>query len=350
MSLAGLVACCGAGIIAGLFSSGLSGLLYKTEDWFQKLPIHWMWWCTLGGLAVGLGGYFQPRALGVGYDVIEDLLQGHVVLQAALALLVVKSLIWVVSLASGTSGGVLAPLLMMGCGLGVVEAQFFPEVFRSIYPMISMAAVMGGMMRAPFTAVMFTLELTHNLDSLVPAMTATIFAYAVTVLVMKRSILTEKIARRGFHVFREYVVDPLEITEVAEVMTRDVISVPMGLPLDQVVTRFFNGKAKHRGYPVLDEQGRVQGMITASDILKYRLGEKVTQTAVVTVESHESCRVAAERMAFHGVGRLPVVERQPKGYCLVGIVTRSDLLKPRLIHHEAEAKRERFFTPGVGPA
>jgi len=354
MQISGLLACCGVGLIAGVFSAATSSLLYKMEDAFHRLPIHWMWWCVLGGLFVGLGGYFQPRALGVGYDVIEELLSGHVLLQAALALLAVKSLIWVISLASGTSGGVLAPLLMMGCGLGVVEAQFLPESFRLLYPLVSMAAVMGGMMRAPFTAVIFALELTHNVDALVPLLTATIFSYATTVVLMKRSILTEKVARRGYDIFREYGVDPLETTRVDEVMTKTVISISSELSLEEVKSNYFNGYLKFRGYPVIDGSGSLRGIITASDVLTNRLqgssvGEFTGKSAgdlandqVVSVLPHESCREAAERMAAFGIGRLPVVSAQNSRE-MIGIISRSDLLKPRLDQHELEMKRERIF-------
>ena len=350
VNLLGLLACCVVGVIAGVFSTATSTLLYKTEDAFHRLPCHWMWWCVIGGLFVGLGGYFQPRALGVGYDVIEQLLRGEILAKAAFALLAVKSLIWVVSLASGTSGGVLAPLLMMGCGLGVVESLFLPQSFKILYPLISMAAVMGGMMRAPFTAVMFALELTHNVDALVPVLTATIVSYTVTVIVMKRSILTEKVARRGYDIFREYGVDPLETVRVEEVMTAGVATIPASLPLPKVVATFFSGKLKFRGYPVVDEEGALRGILTASDILGERLKDasqnecagELAQERIITAYPHDSCREAAEKMASFGIGRLPVVSvDNPQR--LLGIITRSDLLKPRLGHQELEKKRERVL-------
>ena len=348
---AGLLASCAVGIIAGIFSSATSTLLYKVEDAFQRLPFHWMWWCVIGGLVVGIGGYFQPRALGVGYDVIEELLKGDVIVQSALALLTVKSLIWVVSLASGTSGGVLAPLLMMGCGLGVVESLFLPESCKALYPLISMAAVMGGMMRAPFTAVIFTLELTHNVDAMVPVLTATIASYAITVLIMKRSILTEKVARRGYDIFREYGVDPLETVRVQEVMTKNVVTIPVELPIKNVLSMYFSGNQKFRGYPVVDDQGMLQGILTASDLLQNRLhGSFTIEHAgdlackqLITIEPDASCREAAEKMASFNIGRLPVVSAD-KAQRLLGIVTRSDLLKPRLSQHELERKKERIFS------
>lgn len=348
LNVAGLIACCGVGIIAGLFSTATSSLLYKLEDAFHKLPFHWMWWCVIGGLVVGIGGYFQPRALGVGYDVIEELLNGNIVAKAALLLLAVKSFIWVVSLASGTSGGVLAPLLMMGCGLGVIEALVFPESYKVLYPLISMAAVMGGMMRAPFTAVMFALELTHNIDALVPALTATVFSYAVTVIMMKRSILTEKVARRGHDIYREYSVDPLEVMNVGKIMTKTVTTIPADLPIEKMIETFFKGYRKNRGYPVVDAQGNMQGIITISNVLSYEMKESASVSRaidlateqIISIFPHESCRQAAERMTAFGIGRLPVVSADDPQKIL-GIVSRSDLLKPHHDQHTLESQRER---------
>jgi H+/Cl- antiporter ClcA/CBS domain-containing protein len=345
----GIAAACLVGLIAGLFATGTSGLLYKLEDAFQRLPFHWMWWPLIGGLVVGIGGYLQPRALGVGYDVIEDLLKGNIPAQIAMSLLLVKSLIWVVSLASGTSGGVLAPLLMMGCGLGVVESLFLPGDISPIYPLMSMAAVMGGMMRSPFTAVIFAFELTHNVDAVIPTLAATIVSYAVTVLLMKRSILTEKVARRGYDIFREYGVDPLEVTRVSEVMTKNVVTVPINTTLSVLMAECFGGHQKFRGYPVLDPDEKLTGILTASDVLEHRLhpspsdlvSGEIAKSPVVTIYPYESCREAAERMASLNIGRLPVVDPDDPKH-LIGIITRSDLLKPRLKHRESESVRVRI--------
>lgn len=345
----GILAACLVGLIAGVFSTATSSILYKLEDAFHRLPIHWMWWPLIGGLIVGIGGFLQPRALGVGYDVIEDLLNGNIPAQIAMGLLLVKSLIWIISLASGTSGGVLAPLLMMGCGLGVVESIFLPESLKMIYPLISMAAVMGGMMRSPFTAVVFAFELTQNVDSLVPALTATIVSYAVTILLMKRSILTEKVARRGYDVFREYGVDPLEATRVSDVMTKSVTTIAMDTPLSVLMRDFFGGSQKFRGYPVLNLSGNLAGIITASDVLEHRIhansleltAGEIAKTSVVTISLEESCREAAEKMASLNIGRLPVVNADNRNK-LIGIISRSDLLKPRLKHHQSENFRARM--------
>ncbi|HEV7500171.1 MAG TPA: chloride channel protein, partial [Vicinamibacteria bacterium] len=124
----GLLGCVVAGLLAGALSALLTLAVYAAEDAFLKLPIHWMWWPALGGLVIGIGGLVFPEALGVGYDTIGRLLQGDVSRHLILGILIVKALIWSVSLGSGTSGGVLAPLLMMGGALGGVEAWVLPDL------------------------------------------------------------------------------------------------------------------------------------------------------------------------------------------------------------------------------
>jgi chloride channel protein, CIC family len=213
-----LVTALGLGVAAGFASGGLTWLVYACEDLFRKLPIHWMWWPLLGGAVVGLGGLLYPRALGVGYDTIHDLLTGRLVGLVLLGLVVTKAVIWAVALGSGTSGGVLAPLLIMGGSLGALEAHWIPSGDPGLWAAISMGAMMGGTMRSPFTAVAFVLELTHDINVLPGLFVACIAAHAVTVLLMKRSILTEKVARRGYHLTREYGVNPLQLLRVRDVM------------------------------------------------------------------------------------------------------------------------------------
>ena len=193
-------------------------LVYLSEDAFHRLPIHWMWWPAIGGLIIGIGGLFEPRALGVGYDVIGAELNGSIGLRPDRRDPVVKTLIWSLSLGSGTSGGVLAPMFMIGGALGALESHVFPPVGPGFWALVALAGVLGGVMRSPFTGVVFALELTHRFDALLPLIIGASAAFAMSVLVLKRSVLTEKIARRGYHLSREYDVDPLEILFVGEVM------------------------------------------------------------------------------------------------------------------------------------
>src|SRR4029077_1548357 len=187
----GLAGCVVAGVLAGALSALLTMAVYAAEDAFLLLPIHWMWWPLFGGLAIGLGGLIFPQALGVGYDTIGALLQGTVPRATILGILLVKSVIWAISLGSGTSGGVLAPLLMMGGALGGLEAMFLPGEGAGFWPLISMGAILGGTMRSPFTSIVFAFELTHDANVFLPLLVGSVIAHAFTVLTLKRSILTE---------------------------------------------------------------------------------------------------------------------------------------------------------------
>jgi H+/Cl- antiporter ClcA len=373
----GLEALLSSGLI-GLLTGGLALFLtlavYTMEDAFHRLPIHWMWWPALGGLVVGIGGYFQPHALGVGYDIIAGLLKGTTqigellhadaahVQHALLALIVVKCCIWSVSLGSGTSGGVLAPLLIMGGALGALAAPFLPGGDVPLWALVSMAAALGGTMRSPLTGAVFALELTHDINTLPALLIASVVAHGFTVLVMKRSILTEKVARRGFHVSREYTVDPLERLSVEEVMTTNVVTIPAAMPARVLLKQYFLGSSrKHQGYPVVDAAGHLLGMITRANLIEDWVAAALAGTDAagqpgtdpiiaydlihrepITAYGWESCRTAAERMAETGVGRLLVVEADDRRR-LIGLVTRSDLLKPRARLVEEERKRERFI-------
>ncbi|MET3465045.1 H+/Cl- antiporter ClcA [Variovorax sp. 1133] len=342
-----MLSCVIAGVLCGALAASLSISLYKVEDWFGKLPVHWMWWPAIGGLAVGIGGYLQPRALGVGYDVIGDLLHNHLALGAVVALLAVKAVIWVISLGSGTSGGVLAPLLMMGAGLGVVLSHVLPGNDPMLWPLVCMAATLGGVMRAPLTATIFAFGLTHDSNALLPLLATSAVAYGFTVLTMRRSILTEKIARRGYHIYREYGIDPLERHSVEEVMTREVRSIDAAMPVKQAMFEYFGEGQAHRAFPVL-RNGAVIGVADRA-----MLAARGTRDPIATVGDAcadvplyfalpgENCRAVATRLARHRLERLPVV-KDAQSFALVGIVARSDLIKPSLAHFDEEEKRERM--------
>lgn len=342
-----MLSCVVAGLLCGMLSASLSISLYKVEDLFGKLPVHWMWWPAIGGLAVGIGGYFEPRALGVGYDVIGDLLHNHLALGVVVALLAVKAVIWVVSLGSGTSGGVLAPLLMMGAGLGVMLSHVLPGNDPMLWPLVCMAATLGGVMRAPLTATIFAFGLTHDSNALLPLLTTSAVAYGFTVLTMRRSILTEKIARRGYHIYREYGIDPLERHSVEEVMTREVRSIDAALPVAQALFEFFGEGQAHRAFPVL-QNGAVIGMADRAMLAAQgtrdpiaTVGDACADVPLYFALPGDNCRSVATRLARHRIERLPVV-KDARSLALVGLVARSDLIKPSLAHFEEEEKRERM--------
>jgi H+/Cl- antiporter ClcA/predicted transcriptional regulator len=356
----GLLGCVAVGLLAGGLSALLTLSVYAAEDAFQHLKIHWMWWPAIGGLAIGLGGLIFPQALGVGYDAIGGLLGGSVTTKVILGVLLVKWFIWAVSLGSGTSGGVLAPLLMMGGALGGLEAMFLPHEGAGFWPLISMGAVLGGTMRSPFTSIVFAFELTHDANVFLPLLVGSVVAHAFTVLTLKRSILTEKVARRGFHLSREYAVDPLEILFVREVMRKKVVALPdTSLLRDMQNSLRADHHQDQRLLPVVNRDGRLVGVFTRRDIrerleregeaaLQHSLGELVRPETVET-NPDEPLRMVVYRMAEKGFTRMPVVDRMTCKF--LGLVSLDDLLKARTRYLDEERRRERplqlrFLLPG----
>ena len=348
---AGLAGCALVGILAGAVSAALTGAVYTAEDAFQRLPIHWMWWPAIGGLFIGLGGLIFPQALGVGYETIGALLQGDVPRVTIAGILIVKSVIWAVSLGSGTSGGVLAPLLMIGGAIGGVGTMFLPNEGAGFWPLISMGAILGGTMRSPFTGIVFAIELTHDLNSLLPLLVANVLAYAFTVLFLKRSILTEKVARRGYHLSREYSVDPLEILFVREVMRTNLVAFGSSQTLAELAAVSRPGhlpRGQHL-YPVVQDRQLV-GVLTRKDIAR-----AISQTpladapvgslargGVVVAYPDEPLRVIVNRMAETGRTRMPVLA-SPKNMEVVGLISLEDLLRARVRNLAEERHRERVL-------
>jgi chloride channel protein, CIC family len=347
-----LLGCVLVGVLAGALSVLLTMSVYAAEDAFQRLPIHWMWWPAIGGLAIGLGGLIFPQALGVGYDTIGALLQGSVTTHVILGVLLVKWFIWAVSLGSGTSGGVLAPLLMMGGALGGLEAMFLPNEGAGFWPLISMGAVLGGTMRSPFTSIAFAFELTHDSNVFLPLLIGSVISHGFTVLTLKRSILTEKVARRGFHLSREYAVDPLEILFVREVMRTTVVVLDASSTVGEMQESLrADHKQSQRLLPVVDANARLVGVLTRKDIreqieqngagaLCRPLGELVRKEAIHAYPD-EPLRLVVYRMAEKGFTRLPVIE--PGTDRFLGLISLDDLLKARGRNLEEERTRERVL-------
>ncbi|MFC5427433.1 chloride channel protein [Paraburkholderia denitrificans] len=342
-----LGSCIIAGLLSGALASGLSVSLYKVEDLFGRLPLHWSWWPALGGLVIGIGGFFEPRALGVGYDVIGDLLHQHIFWEAAIGILVVKAIIWVVALGSGTSGGVLAPLLMLGAGLGAVLGHVLPGGDPALWPLVCMSATLGATLGAPLTAIVFAFGLTHDSNALLPLLAATLIAHSFATIVMKRSIMTEKIARRGYHIYREYGVDPLERHYVNEVMSHNVETIDANTTVRHALAAFFGATQTRRAWPVVRD-GAVLGVVDRAmldvlqgDAASKTLGEFLAPHVPDVALPEETCRQIATRLAIHDLERLPVVADRTSMQ-LIGIVSRSDLVKLSLAHFEEEHKKERF--------
>jgi H+/Cl- antiporter ClcA len=332
--------CVVVGLSAGLASAVLTRAVYAAEDAFERLPVHWMWWPAIGAVFVGLGGWLEPRALGVGYDNIADLLDGRLVGEAIAALVIVKAAIWVVSLGSGTSGGVLAPLLTLGAGLGGLEAVGLPDEGLGFWPLIGMGAMLGGTMRSPLTAVVFALELTRDFSAMVPLLIAVSAAYLVTALLMRRSILTEKIARRGFHVSREYAIDPLEIRFVREVMRPVGRTFAVGGPAGAAAAVLKAERTDQRLFPLVRDDGSLVGVATWSDLVDAAPDRPLGSLARSPVLAREDdvLREVVYRMAETGRTCLPVVAADGR---LVALVSLEDLLRARRHALDEEHRRER---------
>ncbi|GAB3588382.1 chloride channel protein [Calidifontibacter terrae] len=272
------------GITGAALAYVATRLVYAAEDAFARLPFHWMWWPAVGGAIIGIGGLIQPRALGVGYDVIDELLTGRATLGLIISLLVVKTAIWSLSLGSGTSGGVLAPIFMIGGALGALEGMALPHVFPGFWAMLGLAAVVGGVMRSPLTGVIFTLELTHAWVALLPLIVVSVTAYLISALTLPRSVLTEKIARRGLHLTRDYVTDPLETFLAGDVARAvDLAGAPATAPhvLERATLRHVANEMAVNDADlavVVDRTGRATGLIGYPELMAARLHDLTEDT------------------------------------------------------------------------
>jgi H+/Cl- antiporter ClcA len=318
------------GAFVGYVSVYVTRAVYWIEDLFERLPIHWMWWPALGGVVVGLAGLFAPRTLGVGYNNIEDFVSGHMVGQAVLILVVMKFLSWSISLGSGTSGGTLAPLFTIGGGTGVVIGGLLQGAFPHlgidgrICALVGMAAMFAGASRALLASVVFAFETTLQPMGLLPLLAGCTTGYLVSALLMRNTIMTEKLARRGVRVPSEYAADYLDRVHVGEACSRDVVT----LREDQDLGEARAIVRTHQGFPVVDADGRLIGVVTRRDFLegdgKRLVGELVRRPPAV-VYTDSTLRDAADHMVRENVGRLPVVERDNPSR-VIGMLTRSDLL------------------------
>jgi chloride channel protein, CIC family len=318
------------GAVIGWLAVYVTRAVYWIEDLFEKLPIHWMWWPALGGLVVGAIGIFAPHTLGVGYDNIEGLVAGRIAGEAVLFLCVMKFLSWSISLGSGTSGGTLAPLFTIGGATGVaigeLVARELPQlgIDPRICALVGMAAMFAGASRALLASVVFAFETTLQPLGLLPLLGGCTAGYLVSAMLMRNTIMTEKLARRGVRVPAEYAADFLDQISVGAACTKDVLTLPADAQLGDASAALDT----HQGFPVVDEHGHVLGVLTRRDYLgkppSTRVRDLVRRPPAV-VFADMSLREAADHMVRENVGRLPVVERSnPRK--LVGIITRSDLL------------------------
>ncbi|MGH2513676.1 MAG: chloride channel protein, partial [Candidatus Limnocylindrales bacterium] len=349
----GLLSSLALGLVGGLVAWVLTVCVYGAEDLFKKIPVHWMWWPAIGGVVIGIGGLIDPRALGVGYDSIRAELAGNLAVDALLLLLITKLAIWSIALGSGTSGGILAPLLLIGGAVGGLLAPLLPGGSPAVWALVGMSATLAGVTRSPFTSILFAFELSHDPNVFLPLLIACMAATAVSVIVLKRSILTEKVARRGFHVMREYAVDPLEALFVRDVMTTKMMTVEPSRPISDLAALLSSDESRRRQrlYPVVDEAGRLAGVIGRREI---RAAAELGADSDTTVASlmvpatraygDETLRTAADRMASTKLGLLPVVDRSDPTH-VIGLLGQSDLLRARDRLLVEERQRERIIRP-----
>lgn len=330
------------GGVVGVISVAITKSLFAVEDLFERLPLHWMWWPVVGAIVVGIAGYLDPRILGVGPENVINSLAGRLTIASTVVLLFLKFVAWVSYLGSGTSGGTLAPLFTFGSGIGAIAgaatATAFPElgIAPPVAALVGMAAMFAGASRALLTSVVFAFEVTRQPLGLLPLLAGCTTAFLASRLLMRNSIMTEKLARRGVLVQDEYAVDYLARIPVETAMTAEVCTLSAGDTVaSAAVTGTHPASSGHQGFPVMDESGRLLGVVTMRDLRSAPGGGRVgdlLRRAAVTVFPDQSLRDAADIMVRESVGRLAVVSRADAQH-LVGILSRSDLLRahaPRL--------------------
>jgi CIC family chloride channel protein len=345
------------GVICGLAAVGFSRLLYWTEDQFEKLPIDELWWPAIGALGVGIIGYLVPRVLGVGYDTIGDILNASLAWKLLLVVMLAKAVALVISLGSGTSGGLLAPMFMSSAAMGGVFALAINRIFPSAnlsagaFALVAMGAVFGSASRATFAFIIFAFEITRDYNSVLPLMLVSVIADGIAMLLMPRaSIMTEKLARRGLYIHQEYETDALQQVMVAETMDKDIPALPADMKISELsdrISRHDPEVNRHQGMFVLDATGNLAGLITRGDLMRALANDPSANTTVLNAASRdlivtypdESLHQAAAKMLRNNIGRLPVLERnQPQR--VIGYLGRSGIMAARLRRLDEEHVRE----------
>ncbi len=315
------------GGVCGLAAVGFSKLLYWTEDQFEKLPIDELWWPAIGALGLGIIGYFVPRIFGVGYDTISDILNANLAWKLLLIVMLAKAVALVVSLGSGTSGGLLAPMFMSSAALGGVYAMGIDRLIPAAnlspgaFALVAMGAVFGAASRATFSFIIFAFEITRDYNAVLPLMLVSVIADGIAMYFMPRaSIMTEKLARRGLHIHQEYEADVLQQLSVSETMEKDAPQVPASMTIGELSDRIAKRDpdvSGHQGVLVVDEAGKLAGIVTRGDLLRaldrdpsgaMTVLDASSKNLIVTYPD-ELLHDASSKMLRNNIGRLPVVER-----------------------------------------
>jgi chloride channel protein, CIC family len=350
------------GAICGLAAVGFSKLLYWVEDLFDLLPVDELWWPAIGALGLGIIGYFVPRVLGVGYDTISDILNAHLALKLLVIVMIAKAIAIVISLGSGTSGGLLAPMFMSSAALGGVFAMTINRLFPSAnlaagaFALVAMGAVFGSASRATFAFIIFAFEITRDYNAVLPLMLVSVIADGVAMLFMPTSsIMTEKLARRGLRIHQDYETDILQQVAVAETMDRDVPTIGATMKIAELaegIARHDPAVSRHQGLFIVDHEGKLAGLITRGDVLRaldqdasgvLTVLEAGSKELVVTYPD-ELISEASDKMLYNDIGRLPVVRREDSRQ-LVGYLGRNGVMAARLKRLREEQVREPGWIP-----
>ncbi|HMH05440.1 MAG TPA: chloride channel protein [Terriglobales bacterium] len=347
------------GLVCGFAAVGFSKLLYWTEDQFEKLPIDTLWWPAIGALGLGIIGYFVPRVLGVGYDTIGDILNANLAWRLLVVVMVAKAIALVVSLGSGTSGGLLAPMFMSSAALGSVFAMAVDRIFPTAnlsagaFALVAMGAVFGAASRATFSFIIFAFEITRDYNSVLPLMLVSVIADGIAMWLMPRaSIMTEKLARRGLHIHQEYEADVLQQVRVSETMVRDddIPRILGEMKVGDLADRIAHHDpelGRHQGLVILDRDGKLAGIITRGDVMRaldsdpsgaMSVLDAGTRQVIVTYPDevlHDACA----KMLRNDIGRLPVVDRLDRQR-VVGYLGRAGIMAARLRRLDEEHLRE----------
>jgi CIC family chloride channel protein len=345
------------GGLCGLAAVGFSKLLYWTEDQFEKLPIDELWWPAIGALGLGIIGYFVPRVLGVGYDTISDILNANLALKLLIVVMLAKAVALVVSLGSGTSGGLLAPMFMSSAAMGGVFAlavdRIFPGAHLSAgaFALVAMGAVFGAASRAAFTFIIFAFEITRDYNSVLPLMLVTVIAAGIAMLLMPTaSIMTEKLVRRGLRIHQDYEADMMQTMSVSQTMDTEVPEVPGDMWLVDLAARIAKREpevSRHQALIIMGLDGKLAGIITRGDVFRaldkdstesMTVLEAGTRDLVVTYPD-EALHDASAKMLRNNIGRLPVVDRKDPGH-VVGYLGRQGIMAARLRRLDEEHVRE----------
>src|ERR1700678_2511533 len=344
------------GVLSGLAAIVFTKVLYWVEDLFEHLPIDDLWHPAIGALGLGIIGFFVPRVLGVGYDTISDILNNNLALKLLLIVAICKALAMVISLGSGTSGGLLAPMFMSSAALGGAFAMVMNLIFPSLhlspgaYALVAMAAVFGSASRATFAFIVFAFEITRDYNPILPLMLACVIADIITLRYLPNSIMTEKLARRGLRVPDQFEVSAMKISRVAEVMRQDVQPITETMTVAQLAEKMGSGEPGYnltQGLPIASADGKLVGIVTQGDLLRALEQDPKGSSSVLDAGSNqlivaypdELVHDAMLAMVKHNIGRLPVVSREDPQK-LLGYFNRASLLAAWSRQAQEETVRE----------